>query len=315
MNRTLIAAMFAAASFSATAADFYVVVPVKGRTANSALISVALSGSTLPGATVGTAYSYSFSQNLQVTGDASFNGQGVTWTVASGSIPEGLTLNELTGELTGTPTKVSNGNFLLTAAYKTKSGQQAYSFNVSYAVVNNPAVLAPSTGWAVDGVTATKTTTGWAGFAPNKSAASGKYYWEVAVNTVVPCSAAGCDGVGIIGSQLTGFTGYFLERGTAPAVYKWSSGAAVGSQYAASAYGAGSIVGVALDLDNRTLQFVNASGGCGSNGPALSIQGYFPAGSSVRPGFVAYYPTTKITTNFTGVGLACTPPVGFAGGF
>lgn len=59
MSKTLLtAALLAATSFAAQATDYFVVVPVKGKTVNASAIDVALSAySPLPLAVVGVPYS------------------------------------------------------------------------------------------------------------------------------------------------------------------------------------------------------------------------------------------------------------------
>ena len=68
IKKTIIAALLAA-SLPALASEYFVVVPVKGKTTSSSVISVGLNPSAMPTAEVGAAYSYNFSQNLRVTGD------------------------------------------------------------------------------------------------------------------------------------------------------------------------------------------------------------------------------------------------------
>jgi hypothetical protein len=88
-------------------------------------ISVALAASTLPQAVIGQAYSYNLGSLLSVNGDAGYHGAGVTWDVASGSLPAGLTLGA-DGTISGTPTASGTGSFTARAAYKGVNGQQAY---------------------------------------------------------------------------------------------------------------------------------------------------------------------------------------------
>lgn len=132
MKKTLIASLLAACSLSSIASDFYVVVPVPNRT--GAAIQVALGQSSLPSALVGIAYSYDFKQNLQVLGDTAYSGYGVKWSVESGSLPAGLTLNKDTGVVSGTPTTKGTASFVLNVTYKKKTGSASYQIPVSLAV-------------------------------------------------------------------------------------------------------------------------------------------------------------------------------------
>jgi hypothetical protein len=123
------AALALAFAGSATAAEYYVVVPVKGRTAATAL-SVELNGYALPQGQVGMPYAgFNLKSLLTVTGDPGYTGYGVKWSVASGSLPPGLTLNS-DGSVSGTPTAGGASSFEVMASYKTKAGQQGYQILV-----------------------------------------------------------------------------------------------------------------------------------------------------------------------------------------
>jgi hypothetical protein len=104
-------------------------------------IVVSLSATTLPKATNNEAYSFNFSPYVSVTGDAAYGGSGITWSVASGTLPVGLTLDSTTGILSGKPVGATTGTSVtVQAAYKTKTGQYAYSL----VVATTPVVLAPT---------------------------------------------------------------------------------------------------------------------------------------------------------------------------
>jgi len=95
-----------------------------------ASITVLLAGAALPAGVQGAAYSYDLKQKLSVTGDAAYTGGGVTWSVVGGTLPAGLSLGA-DGVISGTPS-AENASTPVTiqAAYKTKSGQQAYTIVV-----------------------------------------------------------------------------------------------------------------------------------------------------------------------------------------
>jgi len=125
----LLAASAAAAASAASA--FYVVVPVPNRTAAAQNIAVSLGGTSLPAAMVGQPYAaFDFNRLLAVTGDPGYFGYGVRWSVASGSLPAGLTLGA-DGRLSGTPTGAGTSTFQVMASYKTKAGQQSYQIVVA----------------------------------------------------------------------------------------------------------------------------------------------------------------------------------------
>jgi len=141
-KRSLMAAAIALACANASATDFYTVVPVKGRTADSR-ISVRLNGFNLPSGLAGTPYSgFDFKPLLTVSGDKDYTGYGVKWSVASGNLPAGLTLNA-DGTLTGTPTGSGTSTFEVQATYKTRSGQTTYHVYVGAITVALAAAAPP----------------------------------------------------------------------------------------------------------------------------------------------------------------------------
>jgi len=91
-----------------------------------------------PGAEVGVAYS----SQLTVTGGTS----PFTWSVSSGSLPAGVTLNASTGLLSGTPTAA--GTYSFTVKVTDKSGLTDTK-SVSLSVIAGPSLnfAAPPTGW------------------------------------------------------------------------------------------------------------------------------------------------------------------------
>ncbi|HEV7307776.1 beta strand repeat-containing protein, partial [Ensifer sp.] len=98
------------------------------------------SGSALSAGTVGTAYS----QSVSATG-----GSGtISYTVTTGSLPAGLTLNGATGAITGTPTAAAIGtaNFTVTATAATSGSASA---NYSITVSAPPVVLTPANNTAL----------------------------------------------------------------------------------------------------------------------------------------------------------------------
>jgi hypothetical protein len=127
MKTLICAALLMLTTLSAEAADYFVVVPVKGRVASSPNIQVALAGYPLPGGTVGDAYQgFDFAQVLQVSGDPAYNPAGVRWSIASGNLPAGLVLTT-DGKLSGTPTEASTSAFSVRAEYRSKAGEQLYT--------------------------------------------------------------------------------------------------------------------------------------------------------------------------------------------
>lgn len=133
MKRLFIAAsILIGLSSPAQAADYFLVVPVKGRAAAATPISVSLNTYTLPSAVEGVPYSFDLKPLLSVTGDPAYAGDGVTWSTVSSTLPAGLQLLA-NGLIAGTPIASGTGVLTARASYKTKSGEQSYSLVVASA--------------------------------------------------------------------------------------------------------------------------------------------------------------------------------------
>ncbi|KVP96460.1 hypothetical protein WJ97_11260 [Burkholderia ubonensis] len=144
LKKLALATVLAGTALSAAAASYYVVVPVPNRTVSNAAITVALSGYALPAGLVGTPYEgFNLKSLLSVTGDPAYTGYGVQWSLVSGSLPAGLTLDKA-GNITGTPTANGTASFQVRASYKTKSGEQAYQIFVGAITVGLSAGTPPS---------------------------------------------------------------------------------------------------------------------------------------------------------------------------
>jgi hypothetical protein len=116
---------------AAGSASFQVMASYKSKAGQQAYqvvvanITVGLAAGTPPQALVGQSYSYDLKPLLSVTGDAAYNGSGVTWSVVSSTLPAGLYLTN-DGWIGGTPTAGGTGAITARATYKTVSGQQTY---------------------------------------------------------------------------------------------------------------------------------------------------------------------------------------------
>lgn len=117
---------------NALASDYFVVVPVKGKTSSTApvVISITLNTAILPDANVGKTYSYNLKDHLLVTGDAALDLSQATFSTTA-SLPQGISLSS-SGLLSGTPAAGWSTSFLVTAQYKTKSASQTYALNANY---------------------------------------------------------------------------------------------------------------------------------------------------------------------------------------
>ncbi len=91
---------------------------------------VSLASATLPKARVGQAYSYDFKPLLAVANETSPTKTEATWS-GSGTLPDGLALDNATGILFGTPSAANAGSsYTVTGTYKNNQGQQVYTIRV-----------------------------------------------------------------------------------------------------------------------------------------------------------------------------------------
>ena len=123
----------ATSNFTITATDG---LGATGARAYSVTINAAITvnPATLPGGTLGTAYS----QTVSATGGTG----SYTFSVSAGSLPAGLSLNAATGAITGTPTTAATSNFTITATDGLgATGARAYSITVNAAITVNPSTL------------------------------------------------------------------------------------------------------------------------------------------------------------------------------
>ena len=82
----------------------------------------AITTTTLPGDTVGTPYHH----QLQATG-----GGFILWELFSGALPDGLTLKQTTGEISGTPTAVGTATFTVKAENSVGSATKELSITIT----------------------------------------------------------------------------------------------------------------------------------------------------------------------------------------
>ena len=150
LKKIAAATLLACLGVNAFASDYFVVVPVKGRTATPVAIALTLNPTTLPGAYQGAPYAgFDFKSVLQVTGDPAYTGNGVAW-VAAG-LPSGFTL-DANGVLSGTGQAVGSSSVTVPASYKSQQASRAYSLDVSKPSANiglSPAVNG-KTVWNLD---------------------------------------------------------------------------------------------------------------------------------------------------------------------
>jgi hypothetical protein len=106
---------------------------------------IALATANLPSGEQGAAYFFDLKPRLSVTGDPAYSPARVSWSLVSGSLPEGLNLSA-DGVISGTPSAENTGApFAIQAAYKNRNGQETYSVVVS-AIIVSLANATPPTG-------------------------------------------------------------------------------------------------------------------------------------------------------------------------
>ena len=130
--------LLGSATLSAQAAtDYYVVVPILGKTVSTPVpepenITVTLNSFPLPAGERLTAYAFDLNSVLNVIGDSAYDASKVSWSVVSGSLPQGLSL-VTAGRLEGVPQVRSDSgvSFDVEAAYKGESDAQRYTITIA----------------------------------------------------------------------------------------------------------------------------------------------------------------------------------------
>ena len=116
----------------------FLLLPVPFVAQSTSLLTI--STPTLPSATAGSAYS----QSLQ----ASNGTPGYTWSITSGRLPSGLTLDATTGLISGTPASAGVSRFTVTVA-DTGLPAATQSATVTISVADAPQASGPGTTWYV----------------------------------------------------------------------------------------------------------------------------------------------------------------------
>lgn len=127
MLKNALAVCLAVIGLSVQAAEYYLVVPVKGK--HGPAVTVELNSATLPAARVGKAYLYDFSPHLVVKGDDAFKSNAVTWSALS-TFPAGLALGN-TGVLSGIPVSPGEATINIGATYGAQQDSQQYTLSIA----------------------------------------------------------------------------------------------------------------------------------------------------------------------------------------
>lgn len=241
---------------------------------------IAITPSTLPGGTVGTAYS----QTLTET-----SGQPpCTWSVAAGTLPTGLTLDPASGVLSGTPTAA--GTFAFTAQVTDSlgsTGQMRYSVTIANAPL---AVTISSLPGATVGAAYSQTLTATGGQSP--------YTWTIITGTLPGGLALNATTGAITGSPTASGQSKFTVQATDAAKATAQAQLSI-TVTAALTIGTASLPGGTVGLAYPS-QILTASGGTPPYSWSVS-SGTLPAGLTLDPpsGTISGTPTAAGTSSFT----------------
>src|SRR5439155_15651936 len=120
--------------------------------------------STLTPAQLNTTYSLQFS---------AVGGGSPTWSVSSGTVPAGITLDSSTGLLAGTPTATGDFTFQITASEGSRSDAQTYALSVVPKLQITPGKMVGEVGFAFE-------------LASTASGGKPGYTWSLAEGTTLP---------------------------------------------------------------------------------------------------------------------------------
>ena len=214
-------------------------------------------------------------------------------------------------------TLVTNGTYSLTAkAYDgaTPVNNSTVSAAVSVTVANivNPGVYATwnpldkssKISLSNSNLTASRTGSGIGIVRANKSKSTGKWYWEVKLDTAsdqfIGIAKSGHGLNRVLGSPSSGWS-MVMDDGV-----KFHTG---NQGYYGTTGNNGDVVGVALDMDAKTIKFYKKNAGqtnCTDLGVAFT-----GVSGPVFPAWGSQYLTTKGTANFGATPFACPVPAGY----
>ncbi|MFQ2251714.1 putative Ig domain-containing protein [Aeromonas hydrophila] len=289
--------------------------------------TLAITPTTLPDGTQGTAYS----QTVTATGGST----PYTYAITAGSLPAGLSLNTSSGVISGTPSASGTGNFTVTATdANSATGSQAYSL-----VINGlpPVANAVSTTVAANSSANPITLNITGGAASSVAVASAASHGTATASgtsiTYTPTAGyAGSDSFTYTATNASGtsspatvtitvstptlaITPTTLPDGTQGTAYNQTVTAAAGSAPYTYAITAGSLpAGLSLNTSsgvisgtpsasgtfNLTLTATDANSATGSQAYSLVINGLPPVANAVSATVAANSSANSITLNITG---------------
>ena len=223
--------------------------------------AIVVNPSTVPGATVGVAYSQTF------TGSGGTS--PYTFAITSGALPVGLTLNLTTGALSGTPTSSGTFNFTIKATDNSGSGGP-FSNTRAYTIVVAPpvTVIAPTT-------------------VPNATVGTAYSQTFTASGGISPYSFAVTAGALPAGTSLNAATGVLSGTPTAGGTFNFTvtatgSSTGIGSPHTGSRAYALTIAAPAIAINPASLP--NASIGINYSQTLTSTGGTAPRTFSITAG-------------------------------
>lgn len=240
--------------------------------------------SSLPGGTVGSAYS----ATVSATGGT----PPYTWSVSSGSLPSGLSLNSSSGTITGTPSSANTFNFTIKVT-DSANGTATQSFTIT--IASKPPSLAITTTSLPGGTVGTP-------YSQTVSATggSGPYTWAVSSGSLPNGLALGASNGTLSGAPSSANTFNFTIQVTDAA-----NSTATQAFTVTIAPNTPSLAITTTSLPNGTVgtaysQTVAATGGAGPYSWAVS-SGALPDGLSLNSsnGGISGTPSSAKTFNFT----------------
>ena len=111
----------------------------------------AITTTTLPGGTVGSPYHH----QLQATG-----GGFILWELFSGELPDGLTLKQTTGEISGTPTAEQTAQFTVRALNSVGNDKKELSITITNAPAAEHTITVTTAGGGTASASSTSATAG-----------------------------------------------------------------------------------------------------------------------------------------------------------